>query len=332
LSTVYIRFAARSAATLERAPLLERLLLLAPKALPVAEWRADAFRVIADADSRLPPVAAAALLAAPDPAQGAWVCVATPVHCVAGMTSISLPENGILELDGETAQTLAGDFNRVWSEAGMRLVCGRSATLLCVVDQSLAAATYDPEEVRGRDIWGFLPGGTDGPRLRQLMSEVEMWLFDHAVNRARTGRGLLPITGLWLWGGGRTLAALPAVSGWTAGRDPLFAAFRVQGEFPAGAGADASAGAGLGAHAGLVGSGVVVCGDVPGTAPWPEVERRWLVPALAALRAGRLAELQLSAADRCFRLTAHRQWRFWRRTRPWWECFGIEGNESHGGE
>jgi hypothetical protein len=170
------------------------------------------------------------------------------------------------------------------------------------------------------------------------MSEIEMWLFDHAANRARAARGELPVTGLWLWGGGETLRALPSVRGWAAGRDPLFVAFDVRTQFPTGSGgprADAAASASAAPDAnarGDGGGGVVVCSEAPGSAAWPRVERDWLVPAMAALQSGRISQLQLSAVDRCFRLTSPRHWRFWRRARPWWEWFEIEGNESHGSE
>jgi hypothetical protein len=39
-------------------------------------------------------------------------------------------------------------------------------------------------------------------RAQWVGAEIEMWLHDHAVNDARSRRGELPITGLWLWGGG----------------------------------------------------------------------------------------------------------------------------------
>jgi hypothetical protein len=199
---------------------------------------------------------------------------------------------------------LARDFNQVFRGAGVHLARGRGSLLLLISDAPLAVATSAPEEVLGHDLLAFMPRGVDAGRVRRLMSEIEMWLYEHAVNEPRTARAAPPISGLWLWGGGATDLPLPAVRGWTAGSDPLFAAFRVHSQYPAAAG-----------------SGVVVLADSPGTAGWAQAEREWLEPAVSDLRAGRVQQLELSAGGRCFSVSARGRWRFWRRTRPWWELF-----------
>jgi len=305
LSTVYLRFAAHQPFVAERAPLLERWLARADCAASVADWRAQAFRVIAAPTEQMPPIATAALRAGACHAHGAWVCIATPLHLLAGPSGVSMPPDGILNLDPADADALAADFNRVFSGAGMHLQRGLDSLLLCSFDAPLRVAAAAPEEVHG-DIWEFLPHGADAARARRLMSEIEMWLFEHAVNERRRARAAPAITGLWLWGGGAADLSLPAVHGWTAGADPLFAAFEVRAQYPPAAG-----------------SGVVVLTDWPGTAAWREAERRWLAPAIADLRSGRLQRLDLSAGRRCFSVSARGRWRFWRRTRPWWESFGM---------
>src|SRR4030095_13543732 len=60
----------------------------------------------------------------------------------------------------------------------------------------------DPARILGASISEALPAAADSPALRRLGAEIEMWLHDHAVNRERAGRGQLPISALWLWGGG----------------------------------------------------------------------------------------------------------------------------------
>ena len=306
MSIVYFRLAGRGPAPPLRAPLLEHWLARAGAAAHVADWRAQAFRVIAP-DAAMPAIATAALRAAAIDAPGAWVFIATPVNCVAGMSSVSLPADGILNLGPAEADALADDFNQVFSGAGVRLRRGREGLLLCLFDTPLRASTTDPEEVLGRDIWEFLPRGADSPRVRGLMSEIEMWLFEHRVNELRRARAVPAISGLWLWGGGDAHAPLPAVRGWTSGSDPLFTAFTERSPDPAAAGDPATA------------PGVAVITDWPGTAAWRGAEQRWLIPAIAGLRSGRLERLDLSAGDRCFSVSARGKWRFWRRPRPWWE-------------
>jgi hypothetical protein len=47
------------------------------------------------------------------------------------------------------------------------------------------------------------------------------------------------------------------------------------------------------------------------------VERDWFQPALATLRRGRIACLQVLFNDRWLSLTRRGSWRWWRRSRPW---------------
>ncbi len=262
-------------------------------------WRAEALELLLARGAPVPEVAPLGLIADRGPEPGAWVCFATPVHCAATMTSVRLSPAGILSLAAAEAAALAQDFARVFHDSRRRLVAGRSGALFLVLPAPLAAATHDPGDALDQDVWDFLPSGPDAPALRSLMSEIELWLFDHEINRARESRALAPITGLWLWGGGVPLAAMPALVGWAAGGDPLFATLPLPGGD----------------------SGVVVVPDVPGTAGWHAAETQWLQPALSDLARGRVGTIQLSAGERRYRI--ERRWRFkvWRRPRPWWESF-----------
>jgi hypothetical protein len=307
VSTQYFRFLSRSVEP-RRSAFLEQLLARADAARLVSDWRAEAFRVIAP-QALWPGVAPAALCAhgtAVDAAaidgvaiDAAWVCLATPVHYVADMTSVRMPQGGILSLQQAHADRLALDFNRVWNGSGIRLLVGGSARLYGIFDQSLNVLTRDPQDVLEQHIEEYLPAGADAPRLRQLMSEIEMWLFEHEVNSTRAHAGVARVSGLWLWGGGAPLASLPRVQGWAAGNDVFFGAFK-------GEKSD---------------SGVIVASQAPGEDGWQDIESRWLEPAVAQLRAGRLSRLDMSAGERCVTLSARAVWRFWRRRKPWWEFF-----------
>jgi hypothetical protein len=149
--------------------------------------------------------------------------------------------------------------------------------------------------------------------LRSLSSEIEMWLFDHAVNRRRREAQRPDINALWLWGEGAADAELPTLSGWTGGDDPLFGSFAPTSCYPGSR------------YPGFATSGVVTVADWPGSPLWHDVEERWLAPAVADLRAGRLASIELSVRRRCMQLNARALRRFWRRTRPWWEIL-IDGD------
>ena len=303
--------------------MLEQLLARADEPVRVTDWRADAFRILAP-QQQVPAVATAALRAGSAAQPGEWVFVATPVHWLAGMSSVNMPPDGILALEPAEAGALAADFNRRFGGGGTRLQVGREAELLCVFNAPLRVETSAPEELLHRDVWSFMPRGPDAARVRRLMSEIEMWLFDHPVNESRRRREAPAVSGLWLWGGGAADAQLPVVDGWTAGNDPLFAAFAAQAHYPVSAGPGVSGGSGASGGSGVrAGSGVVVIGEWPGSPAWREAEQRWLAPAVGQLRSARLKRLDLSGGDRCFSVSARGIRRFWRRPRPWWESFGL---------
>jgi hypothetical protein len=157
VSTHYFRFTRRGAVNPQRAPLLERLLARADGSTVVTDWRADAFRLIAPPMTSMPAVGAAALYADIGTVDAAWVFLATPLHYVAEVSNVRLPADGILSLRQSEADALAADFNRVWDDAGIRLLAGRRADLYCVVDDALDVTTHDPAEALDRRIEDYLP-------------------------------------------------------------------------------------------------------------------------------------------------------------------------------
>jgi hypothetical protein len=305
VASQYFRFSARAVAAPRRAALLEQLLARADDFSQVGDWRADAFRVMAPQAVNMPAIAAAALFSDCANVDAPWACLATPVHYAAEMASVRMARDGILSVTCANAQQLAQDFNRVWKDSGIRLMAGGSARLYCIFDRALEVVTRDPEDVLERHIEEYLPTGADAARLRLPMSEIEMWLFDHPVNGSRESSGLPRISGLWLWGGGAPLATPPRVGGFVAGDDVFFG----------------SLGALNSTNAAESDSGVIVASQTPGEDAWDGVEKRWLAPAAARLRSGRLSRLDISAGNRCFTLTARGMRRFWRRRKPWWESF-----------
>ncbi len=318
MSIHYFRFTHRGAGNRQRARLLEGLLARADAPAVVTDWRADAYRVIAPKSAAMPGLGAAALCAELGSVDAASVFIATPVHYVAEMSNVRLASDGILSLSRPEADALVADFNRVWHDAGIRLIAGRPQApggegpapgahglgpthLFCLTDRLLDAETRDPEDALDRHIADYLPAGADAPRLRQLMSEIEMWLFEHMLNRTRIANAVPAMNGLWLWGGGPALASLPPVEGWTAGADVFFKAFATSRAAPA--------------------SGVAVIDEEPGSDAWRGTESRWLERSLEDLNSGRISRLDLSVGGRCFSVTGRWNRRPWRRRRPWWESF-----------
>lgn len=301
MSSQYFRFTARASEPLP-SPLLERLIARADGCAAVADWRTDAFKLIAPDAPSMPAVAAAVLCADRGAVDAAWVCLATPVHYVAEMNSVRMAPDGMLSLTPAAAESLASDFNRVLGGDGLRMTATRSALLIGIFDRTPEVATHDPQDVRGRPIEQYLPAGADSTGLRRLMSEMEMWLFEHATNKVRSGSGQPVISGFWFWGGGAVLHSLPQIRGWTAGDDVFFNALSSS-------------------HRDTHANGVIALDAGPGDSSWQEAESRWLKPASEQLKGGKLSELKVSAGDRCFTVSARGMRRFWRRAKPWQGSF-----------
>ena len=147
-------------------------------------------------------VAAAASRIKRSDAVGRMAWLATPVHMVAGLSSVHLDARGLLRVEPEVRRMLATEFNRVFADSGCRLEALGSSGFLLTTPQISAPPTVDPARVLGASVTEALPAASAAPELRRLGAEVEMWLHDHQANADRVKRGRLPITALWLWGGG----------------------------------------------------------------------------------------------------------------------------------
>jgi len=64
-------------------------------------------------------------------------------------------------------------------------------------------ATTPPHDIIDKEVIDYLPKGTGAKEIIRLMSDSQMFLREHPVNRDRIGRGLLPANSIWLWGQGK---------------------------------------------------------------------------------------------------------------------------------
>ncbi len=326
MSGVYIRFSigpGDGAEPRSDVRVLARLLARADGAVAIEDWREDAMRFVTNGRSGAPAVGPVALWAATRAHGSGAACgththafVATPLHCVAGHSSVGLPWGGIVRLEPGEAGELAADFNPLFEDAGCQLIAAPEGGLVCVFERPSLATTRDPEFALGHDIGAFLPTGRDGAALRGLMSEIEMWLFDHPVNRRRAATQRLPVTGLWLWGGGPLLTQPLPQGAWVAGEDVLLSAWPRLAAWPAPP-------ARLAADHSPPAAGLVVLAQSPDEAVWTQWESTWLAPAEASLRAGRITSIALSAGACRYHLGARACRRFWRRPRPWRDYFAA---------
>ena len=305
---------------LPRLPALERWLSGARRS-PLADgWRSWLLAAHAPPGAAPGAVAAAAHAGAGAGAGHDWL--ATPVHFVAGLDTIRLHPAGLLCLAPGEQQRLAADFTGVFAGSGWRLVPGERRELLLRGPRSEGVQAGDPGRWLGTDPSAGLPSGPGAAPLRRLGAEFEMWLHEHPVNLARQVRGELPVSGLWLWGGGPPLA-LPrpaAASGPRLhGEDLLLDGLaHLLGQPP-----PALPGS-LAALPDAAGDTLVLLagGSTPDVPLLEALERDWFAPAAQQWRAGHWQSLRLACGTSVYEarrggLAALR--RALRTPQPWWK-------------
>jgi hypothetical protein len=299
----------------------------------LAGWlgRAD----LATACDATPALVAAAALPRTDalPERTGSVWLATPLHLIAGLTSVHLDYQGLLKLDAPTLTTLCHDFDKDFAARGFALKSLATGGLLaCGPRFAPLPQTHDPARLLGGGIAGSTVHGPGAGPLLALGAELEMWLHAHPLNAARVRRREPALTTLWLWGGGEPsgLGLPPAMP--AAHREATF--MTVFGADPVLAGLCTLSGARLRPAAGnahdILNSGAARTAavielfhtDQPQPATLLDLlqhlDERVLAPVVTALKDGVIRQLTLIANDRCSVLTARDGLRFWRRSRgPW---------------
>jgi hypothetical protein len=249
-----------------------------------------------------------------------WLC-AEPAAFVVGHSDVRL--SGLVRDLGEReSSALLATLNAHFASDGVRFVALEPSRWLVGTDAVQALATHPPDAVPGAPLFAFLPTGADAPRWRRWQSEMQMLLFEHPVNRARESAGRAPVNGVWLWGGGTSVAStsrariaalhtdawLPRELARAAG----VSSASVPRSFNALSGKDSA-------------SPALVWLDAPDTseaerlAKWlAAMDRDWAGPAADALNAGQISRLDVVLAGHATTLSfSARRLSFARRLRNW---------------
>ena len=262
--------------------------------------------------------------------------LATPMHWMAGMSGVHLDARAILRLEAGELERLAGDFNSAFRHSAVLLRPLPGGELLAHGPEVFGAHTVEPARLHLAGLADAQPAGGGAAGLRRLGSEIEMWLRDQALNRARAARGERPVSALWFWGGsapapppgpqGARLAAPGAARPpyLALGTDAYLAGLsRLTGAAAAALPPQLAPEGGTGTAGTVL---VFALGSLPAPGPWSlavalaEADRRFVAPALQALRRGACRSLTLLANDHCVQLRAQHRWRAWRRAPA-----GLEG-------
>jgi len=302
------------------APALELLLARGRRErLPAAtleEWLAAAFGLAGP----LPAGALTAHALGAQAAAGHWLR-ADPVHLRADRDLVMLLPGACFEIAREEADALCAELSRLFA--------GKSALQAFTPEawglRAEAAMTVDARpalEVAGREGGARLPDR----QLRTLLAEMQMALYQHAVNTAREASGAPVVNSVWLWGAGALPAAASGPWHTMSAADPAALGLaklagvrhRAPGE---GAAEWLERAPEDGRHLVLLDllRAAAALGDSEALARGlAMLEARWFAPLLSALRAGRIGMITVHVPDAGLAVETVRAdlRRFWRRPRP----------------
>ena len=313
------------------------LAAIAPAVIVAAVTNAPPRVAVAIADSSPSRNSAATLSAdsastppASPPILNGTTWLATPVHLIAGLTSLHLDRRSILRLSPTDCESFANDFNRTFAGSDLLLKPLPSGDFLLHGPATLIGSTTEPARALVADLEASLPKGTDAKPLKRLGAELEMWLHATPLNETRQRRGELPVSTLWLWGGGSQSAAADERTPLTqrANRPGIRHRPLSRGSLAHlhGSGTNALPDDQLASllndaraqRAALVAEVTPLLQSNPHWAVFEalaELDRLFVSPAITALRAGTVESVVLIANDMELRIGRHDRLKFWRRRR-----------------
>lgn len=136
----------------------------------------------------------------------AWI---SPCHWEVGAEVVRLQDPLALALTEEESRTLMAILAPWFAEDGIALHYVAPSRWLASgrVFEGIETAALD--RVQGRDVRQWMPRGPQAGMLHRLHSEMQMLLYTHGFNDARSERRLEPVNAFWIHGAGR-LATRPA--------------------------------------------------------------------------------------------------------------------------
>jgi hypothetical protein len=263
------------------------------------------------------PVAAVTRLADMGVVDRDWWIRADPVNLTATRNGLVLQAG--LGLNQEEADRLVADLSEALAQDGWLLKAPRPERWYLKPPVAPAITTTPLANTLGRDIHPLLPQGRDHKAWHTHLNEFQILLHTSTVNAARETRGELPANSVWFWGGGRLPQPGRGVWAQVWTQEPLSQGLARLSAIPSSTVPDDAR---QWLETALAAGDHLLVLDAPdGASGWqvnlPWLDEGWLIPLLAAVHAGSLAEIRLlsDVGTALLYRRAHR-WRFWRRPRP----------------
>ena len=176
------------------------------------------------ADGLIPWAALAAKPLPELPNDAAWGLI-TPCHWAVHADHVAMHDPRSLRLEAAESQALLAAMAPYFLEDGLVLHYWQSDTWLVHGEVLRDLPTASLDRVRGQAVDAWLPRTAAARVVRRLQNEMQMLLYTHAINDARSARGVPVVNSFWLSGTGDLLGNEPMQDGSTV-QDGLQAAAR----------------------------------------------------------------------------------------------------------
>ena len=130
-----------------------------------------------------------------------WAYV-TPCHWLMGREHATLTDPNDLALSETDSRVLMAAMQLYFDSDGIRLHYAAPQRWLAEGDIFKRLPTASLDRVVGRSVDLWLPAGSSGKTLRRLQNEMQMLLYTHPINDARSQRRQLPVNSIWFSGTG----------------------------------------------------------------------------------------------------------------------------------
>jgi len=134
---------------------------------------------------------------------GAWAFI-TPCHWQTGTKQVAM-STALSQFSAPDSQTLMAAMQPYFEEDGITLYYDQPDRWLACGAAFKGLATASLDRVAGRSVAHWLPSMPGAIPLQRLQSEMQMLLYNHPVNDARSAQGLATVNSFWISGTG-TLA------------------------------------------------------------------------------------------------------------------------------
>lgn len=302
------------------------VLLARGKAMPLSGDGPEAWLCRAFGVTGCPAAAFTLLAEGGSPGTDYWL-LAEPVHLQLQRGRMVLVDAESLAISPEEAAALTAALNSHFAADGLRFFPTRPGRWHLRLSHPAGLETHPLNEVVGRDVQNFLPGGPDGRHWHRILNEIQMLLHGHPVNEARERRGALPVNSVWPWGGGIFPGKLSAPYARVWASDALACGLAEAAGLPHAQAPQTPAqwlqAASPGIHLVVLDTlrGAALYGDFP---RWREallrLENDWFSPLCRALAQGKISRLTLhvfgDSRAEAFAVSRADLWKLWRRGRP----------------